>query len=149
MNKIYKLLAVFMLFAALSAGSMTAQAATTDAVAQIGSNTYTSLSDAITATDTDNAVEIDLLAAVDLTEEITINSNVTLDLNGCTLTTSSSITVAPGGNVVDNSETKSGLLKLGDNSTIDWTTNSQMPVYNTEKKRLCLCNNDGTGIQKK
>ena len=134
MNKIYKLLAVFMLFAALSAGSMTAQAATTDAVAQIGSNTYTSLSDAITATDTDNAVEIDLLAAVELTEEITINSNVTLDLNGCTLTTSSSITVAPGGNVVDNSETKSGLLKLGDNSTIDWTTNSQMPVYNTEKK---------------
>ena len=134
MNKIYKLLAVFMLFAALSAGSMTVQAGETDAVAQIGETTYPSLDAAITNAGTNTEVEIDLLEAVELKDAITINSNVTLDLNGCTLTTSSSITVAPGGNVVDNSETKSGLLKLGDSGTITWTTNSQVPVYNTEKE---------------
>ena len=134
MNKIYKLLAVFMLFAALSAGSMTVQAGETDAVAQIGETTYPSLDAAITNAGTNTEVEIDLLEAVELKDAIIINSNVTLDLNGCTLTTSSSITVAPGGNVVDNSETKSGLLKLGDSGTITWTTNSQVPVYNTEKE---------------
>ena len=118
-----------MLFATLSAGNMTVQASEASAVAKIGSSEYTSLADAITAAnDETNAVEIDLCAAVVLTD-VTIDSNVTLDLNGCTLTTSSSITVAPGGNVVDNSDKKSGRLILGENAKVSWTSNSQVPVY--------------------
>lgn len=47
MNKIYKLQAVFMLFATLSAGNMTVQASEASAVAKIGSSEYTSLADDI------------------------------------------------------------------------------------------------------
>ena len=85
MNKIFKLLAVFMLFATLSAGSMTVQADEASTVAQIGSTEYISLETAIrdaVAGDT-----IKLLSTIDMGESASIapGKAITIDLNGCTL----------------------------------------------------------------
>ena len=110
-------------------------------VAKIDSAYYESLAEAITAANAiissnpDATVEIDLQADV-TSSDITIVSGITLDLNGNTLTASSLATFK--GNVVDGSSDKSGLLIVGKNDDGTpkcsfSTTNTQMPVYDTEK----------------
>ena len=128
------LLAVLMLFSALSTGSITVHAdASGGSVAQIGNDYYTSLADAITAANiaaTTAAVEIDLLAKVEYVETLTINKNVTLDLNGFTLEATGGISVITGGNVVDNSTGHTGFLEVDSEACVFASTNSQIPVYN-------------------
>ncbi|MBR4058911.1 MAG: hypothetical protein IKK03_03620 [Lachnospiraceae bacterium] len=103
-------------------------------VAQIGDDKYETLQEAIKAAHdaltnpTTGAVEIVLCAHVTSSEDIIINSGVTLDLNGKTLTASSLATF--GGNVVDSSEDKNGVLKVDSTKCTFATTNKQMPVYN-------------------
>ena len=103
------LLAVLMLFSALSTGSITVHAETP--VAQIGETTYTSLEAAVNAAGTpETAVEIELLADTALTQAVTIGDNITLDLNGHTLDLGScDLSLSTSGKVVDNSG--AGLLK--------------------------------------
>lgn len=141
MNKIFKLLAVFMLFSALSAGSMTVQADdTTSGVAQIGEMTYATFAGAVAAANeaainATEKVEIDLLADITLGSDVTIEDNITLDLNANTLDlngyklTISSYLVSNSGNVVDNSTTKTGFLKVSSDKCALNLTNSQIPVY--------------------
>ncbi len=136
MNKIFKLLAVLMLFATLSAGSMTVKADEA-VVAQIGDTTYATFTDAIVAANADVAAEvkIELLANVTLGADVTINDNIildlnkqTLDLNGSKLTINGSL-VSNGGNVVDNSRDKVGFLAVDSEKCIFAPKNSQIPVY--------------------
>ena len=142
------LLAVLMLFSALSTGSITVHATETP-VAQIGETTYTSLTEAITEAGTpatsEDAVEIKMLANITLDADVTIGDYIflnlngyTFDLNGHTLDLSSHTEdsyelVANGGNVIDGSNNKAGLLKLGSGTCSLSANNAQMPVYNTQK----------------
>ena len=85
------------------------------------------LQEAITAAES-NAV-IKLLKDVDLgTESVDSETYFTLDLNGYTLTTTS---FGKYVNVVDNSEAKTGLLKIAANACTLPFTNEQIPVYDT------------------
>ena len=143
MNKIFKLLAVLMLFSALSAGSMTVQAETATNVAQVGDTNYATLTDAITAANAEvtsgtGNVVITLLADITLDDNVTIGDKITLNLGGKTLNLNGKTLdvyglVSVGGNVVDNSDDRDGLLKLGNGNCSFSTTNSQVPVYNTTK----------------
>ena len=96
--------------------------ATENPVAQVGNQTYTSLSAAVKAVESNGTATITLLK--DTTEDITISAGkVTLNLNGKTLTNSSSdtITVAKGAELtiegagtVDNvTHAKAALVNYG------------------------------------
>ena len=112
----------------------------TKVVAQIeDGEKYVTLAEAISAaTEAAASATEDVVITLldDASEEnLTIGEKITLDLNGKTLTASSLATFK--GNVVDNSNEKSGLLIVGKND--DGTTkcsfstaNTQMPVYNGE-----------------
>ncbi len=132
MNKIFKLLAVLMLFSALSTGSMTVHAETVDVAQIVGGNTYASLEAAVEAAGTpESAVEIELLADTALTSAVIINDNVILDLNGKTLNLSSyDLSLSTSGKVVDNSDAQTGLLTTSGGK---FNSNTQMAVYNTAK----------------
>ena len=132
------LLAVLMLFSALSTGSITVHAETP--VAQIGETTYISLAEAITEAGapatSENAVEIKMLANITLEADVTTGNYIFLNLNGYTLDLSGSTLsiyglVSNNGKVVDSSNGKTGLLKAS--SFVATAKNGQMPVYNTEK----------------
>lgn len=129
------LLAVLMLFSALSTGSITVQAEATNAVAQIEEATYTSLEAAVDAakTATEAApVVIELLADTALAKDVTIENYITLDLKGFTLNLSSyTLSIDSLGKVVDNSESKTGLLMMAEGGK--FYSSTQVPVYNTEK----------------
>ena len=127
MNKIFKLLAVLMLFSALSAGSMTVQAETTDGyVVQINDgDKYISLDAAITAANAGDTIK--LLDTIDLgAEDIAPGKAITIDLNGYIL--KASAFNASGASVVDSSTEKTGVLKVT-NCVLD-EANTQMPIYN-------------------
>ena len=89
---------------------------------------YSTLQEAIAAA-TEGA-EITLLENIVYENALEIGEKVTLDLNGKTLTASSVATF--GGNVVDDSDDKTGLLKVDSTKCAFSPTNSQMPVYNGE-----------------
>lgn len=64
--------------------------------------------------------------------ELILPSGVELDLNGHTLTADSVLTFN-GGDIVDNSEDVSGLLKIGEfDGNMISSTNSQLPVYDKD-----------------
>ncbi len=135
------LLAVLMLFSALSTGSMTVHAEATTNVAQVGNTSYETLTEAIAGANTavtsgTTNVVITLLADIALEDGIEIGNKITLDLNGKTLNlngktlTISSYLVSNGGNVIDNSTLKTGLLKVDNLKCTFSSNNAQMPVYN-------------------
>ena len=117
---------------------------------KIGEKRYATLQAAIKAADTtinsnsEATVEIDLQAKVNASDDITINSGVALDLNGYTLNMGSNYLLSDG-DVVDNSEDKTGRLKIATETVeveFEGNTesivepkgklaadNSQMPVY--------------------
>ena len=132
MNKIFKLLAVLMLFSALSAGSMTVQAETTDGyVAQIeNGDKYTSLDAAITAANAGDTIK--LLGTIDLgTGDIVPGKTITIDLTGYSL--KAVAFSASGAKVVDNSATKTGRLEVDSQNCTFSKDNPQVPVYDTQK----------------
>ena len=124
-----RLLAVLMLFSALLAGSMTVHAETAG-VAQIGSETYASVEAAVSAAnEATTAVEIDLLVNTAIKSDVTINDNITLDLNGKTLDLGSyNLSLSTSAKVVDNSNTKAGLLTTSGGKL---NSSTQMAVYDT------------------
>ena len=129
MNKIFKLLAVLMLFSALSTGSITVHAETP--VAQIvGGNTYASLEAAVEAAGkAEKPVEIELLANTALAGAVTIGDNITLDLNGKTLDLGNyNLTLSTSGKVVDS--VGGGLLTT---SSGKFDSSTQIAVYDTTK----------------
>ena len=133
------LLAVLMLFSALPTGSVTVHAEATG-VAKVRDNTYNSLEEAIEAAGTpatsEESVEIKMLADISLESDTTIADYIALNLNGYTLDLCGHILSIYGvasneGNVVDSSKDKTGLLMAG--SFVVSTTNTQMPVYDTNR----------------
>ncbi|MBR4059935.1 MAG: Ig-like domain-containing protein [Lachnospiraceae bacterium] len=97
-------------------------------VASIDGTKYASLEDAMeNANDGDT---ITLLDDIVYNKQLAIGKGITLDLNGKTLTASGAATF--GGYVVDNSDDKTGLLKVAEDQFkfITETNNPQMPVYN-------------------
>ena len=107
----------------------------TPTVASVNGTGYATLQEAIEAATeaaksaTENVV-ITLLDHIVYKEILEINEGITLDLKGKTLTASGSVTF--GGNVVDNSDNKAGLLKVDSTKCVFSKTNTQMPVYNGE-----------------
>ncbi|MBR2036619.1 MAG: hypothetical protein IKJ16_07455 [Agathobacter sp.] len=107
----------------------------TPTVASVNGMGYATLQEAIEAATeaaksaTENVV-ITLLDHIVYKEILEINEGITLDLKGKTLTASGSVTF--GGNVVDNSDDKAGLLKVDSTKCVFSKTNTQMPVYNGE-----------------
>ena len=124
------LLAVLMLFSALSTGGITVHAETP--VAQIGETTYTSLESAVEAAGKPteaNSVEIELLADTALAKDVTIENYITLDLNGHTLDLGScDLSLGSSGKVVDSSNGQTGLLTTSDGN---FNSSTQMAVYDT------------------
>ena len=64
-------------------------------------------------------------------ENLVVSEGITLDLNGKALTASSMFNC--GGNIVDNSDDKTGVLKVANENCVLSATNSQMPVYDSTK----------------
>lgn len=102
-------------------GTTPAEGATETYVAQIGDQTYTSLSAAVETVEQNGTATITLLK--DTTEDITIpaNKKVTLKLNGKTLTNSSSDTIT----VANGAE-----LTIEGTGTVDNVTHAKAAIFN-------------------
>ena len=90
-----------------------------------GTKDYASLQKAIEAAEEGDTIT--LLGDVTSEEAIILNK-MTLNLNGKTLTVSGLTSF--GGDVVDNSDDKTGVLKIDKANCVLSQTNSQMPIYN-------------------
>ncbi len=97
-------------------------------VAEVNGTKYATLQDAISNATTNDTIK--LLGDIEYTETLTIANGITLDLNGKKLTASN--VAALGGKVADNSQEKTGVLKVDSDKCAFSTNNGQMPVYNGE-----------------
>ena len=117
------MLTVFGLSMSVSLSETAKAADETSAVAKVGSTTYGTLNEAISAAAEGNTVT--LLA--DTTENVVVDKNITLDLNGFTLnggtgTAKAAITNYGTLTIIDSSEAKTGTIKRDDSGIVGETS---------------------------